>query len=243
MALLDSFEKQGNLLFKYRGQFPILLFLLVIPFVYSNENMLDKDPTLIISYLISILGFLIRFITIGTTPKGTSGRNTKKQVADELNYMGMYSMSRHPLYLGNFLIWIGICLSTCSVFFVITVVLLFWLYYERIMFAEESFLIKKHGEKYLKWSNSVPAFLPNIFKYKKTEVSFSIISILRREYASVLSAIVGFIYVEVLVNYFERNEIFLHPISFKILLITLLIVLVLRSLKHYTKLLNEHDRS
>ncbi|MAO01451.1 MAG: hypothetical protein CMP69_03525 [Flavobacteriales bacterium] len=243
MALLDSFEKQGNLLFKYRGQFPILLFLLVIPFVYSNENMLDKDPTLIISYLISILGFLIRFITIGTTPKGTSGRNTKKQVADELNYMGMYSMSRHPLYLGNFLIWIGICLSTFSVFFVITVVLLFWLYYERIMFAEESFLIKKHGEKYLKWSNSVPAFVPNIFKYKKTEVSFSIISILRREYASILSAVLGFIYVEVLVNYFERNEIFLHPISFKILLITLFIVLVLRSLKHYTKLLNEHDRS
>jgi len=243
MALLDSFEKQGNLLFKYRGQFPILLFLLVIPFVYSNENMLDKDPTLIISYLISILGFLIRFITIGTTPKGTSGRNTKKQVADELNYMGMYSMSRHPLYLGNFLIWIGICLSTFSVFFVITVVLLFWLYYERIMFAEESFLIKKHGEKYLKWSNSVPAFVPNIFKYKKTEVSFSIISILRREYASILSAVLGFIYVEVLVNYFERNEFFLHPISFKILLITLFIVLVLRSLKHYTKLLNEHDRS
>jgi len=243
MALLDSFEKQGNLLFKYRGQFPILLFLLVIPFVYSNENMLDKDPTLIISYLISILGFLIRFITIGTTPKGTSGRNTKKQVADELNYMGMYSMSRHPLYLGNFLIWIGICLSTFSVYFVITVVLLFWLYYERIMFAEESFLIKKHGEKYLKWSNSVPAFVPNIFKYKKTEVSFSIISILRREYASILSAVLGFIYVEVLVNYFERNEIFLHPISFKILLITLFIVLVLRSLKHYTKLLNEHDRS
>ena len=60
------------------------------------------------SVIICIVGFLVRFYTIGTTPKGTSGRNTQEQVADVLNFDGMYSMLRHPLYLGNYLIWFGL---------------------------------------------------------------------------------------------------------------------------------------
>ena len=109
MALIQSFEKQGNFLFKYRGQFPVLLFILAIPFVcVTDYSTLSLDAVTYYMYsaiFLSLLGFLIRFYTIGTTPKGTSGRNTKKQVADELNSSGMYSMLRHPLYLGNFLIW------------------------------------------------------------------------------------------------------------------------------------------
>ena len=33
MALVQTFEKQGNFLFKYRRQFPVILFLLAIPFI------------------------------------------------------------------------------------------------------------------------------------------------------------------------------------------------------------------
>ena len=47
MALFQSMEKQGNFLFKYRGQFPILLFLLAIPFIYSTDyhSFTDKNYT------------------------------------------------------------------------------------------------------------------------------------------------------------------------------------------------------
>ena len=153
MALVHSLEKQGNFLFKYRGQFPVLLFILAAPFIYITDYTDLSSNTasynMYSAIFISILGFFIRFYTIGTTPKGTSGRNTKKQVADELNSNGMYSVVRHPLYLGNFLVWLGISINTINLYFIIIMSLLFWLYYERIMFAEERFLERKFGNKYL----------------------------------------------------------------------------------------------
>ena len=153
MALVNSLEKQGNFLFKYRGQFPIILFLLATIFIvftdYASISEANERYYIIISVLLSLLGFIVRFYTIGTTPKGTSGRNTKKQVAEVLNSTGIYATVRHPLYLGNFLIWIGISTYVFNPLFIVIISLIFWLYYERIMFAEERFLERKFGEEYL----------------------------------------------------------------------------------------------
>ena len=88
----------------------------------SNEGI---EPLSFTAISISVLGFLVRFYTIGTTPKGTSGRNTKEQVADVLNSSGMYSMLRHPLYLGNYLIWLGISLASFNIYFAIIMSLLY----------------------------------------------------------------------------------------------------------------------
>ncbi len=247
MALFQSMENQGNYLFKYRGQFPILLFVLTIPFIYStNYGNFSEEFSLNlinISIILSVIGFFIRFYTIGTTPKGTSGRNTKEQVANTLNSSGMYSMLRHPLYLGNYLIWFGIALSTFSIFFILIMSLLFWLYYERIMIAEERFLEKKFGDDFIKWSNTLPAFIPNIFNFRKSSIPFSFITILRREYASVLSCIVGFLFVELLKNIFVLNLFNISKESFLVLIISAFIALILRSLKHYSSILDEKGRS
>ena len=61
---------------------------MLIPFLYytPNNDLVDQFWN-VISVLVSILGFVIRFYTIGTTPKGTSGRNTKNQIADFLNLL------------------------------------------------------------------------------------------------------------------------------------------------------------
>ena len=111
MALLQSMEKQGNFLFKYRGQFPVILFILAVPFIYLTDyNSISEQGKTCFMYTaitLSAIGFLVRFYTIGTTPQGTSGRNTKEQVATVLNSTGMYSLLRHPLYLGNYFILLG----------------------------------------------------------------------------------------------------------------------------------------
>ena len=247
MALIQSMEKEGNFLFKYRGQFPLLLFILSVPFIYLTDyNSISIELQTYYLYLaitFSTLGLLVRFYTIGTTPEGTSGRNTNEQIASVLNSTGMYSMLRHPLYLGNYLIWLGISVATFNNYFILIMSLLFWVYYERIMFAEERFLERRFGDKFLDWSNTLPAFIPSLFSFKKSDTSFSIITVLRREYAGVLATVIGFTFVELFRNYFTNKVWSISTISLQVVIATLFLVFVLRSLKHYTKVLNEDGRS
>lgn len=247
MALIHSFEENGNWLFKRRGFIPVVLFVLAVPAVYFTDySTMSGSFTTCINYIaaiLSIAGFGVRAYTIGTTPRGTSGRNTDKQVAEQLNTSGIYSMLRHPLYLGNFLMWIGIVLFTKNFSFTIIVSLLYWIYYERIMFAEERFLEKKFGNVYLDWSKKVPAFIPRISGYRKSDVSFSMKSVLRREYSGVLATVIGFVYVEALMGYFQWEGFHVGEKFLLVLGAAAVAALVLRSLKHYTKVLSEEGRS
>jgi len=246
MALIHSFESSGNLLFKYRGQFPVLLFLLCIPYVYATDYRELTIPSqrmlLFVGIAFCLLGFLIRAITIGTTPKGTSGRNTEKQIAEQLNTVGIYSVLRHPLYVGNYFMWAGIVVYTMNFSFFLIFSLAYWLYYERIMFAEERFLEKKFGETYLNWSLKVPAFIPSFAKYQKSTVSFSPKAVFRREYSGVLATVIGFVYIQFLRNFFALQKVFISTNFITVLIITAAVALILRSLKHYTGVLKEEEK-
>lgn len=249
MALIHSLEKSGNILFKYRGQIPVVLFLLSIPVIYFTDySFLNTNPIIhfiLLSgcILVSFSGQVIRAIAIGTSNKHTSGRNTKEQVAEALNTKGIYSTVRHPLYLGNYFMWIGIVMYTFNIWFILVTTLFFWLYYERIMFAEERFLERKFGEDYLNWSLSAPAFIPSFKNYKKTDIEFSMKTILRREYSGVTATIIGFVFVDFLRVWFVNEEPQFRMDHIIITASALLISFVLRSLKHYTKVLFEEDRS
>ena len=245
MALINEIEKQGNFLFKYRGQFPIVLFILAIPFIYFTDsvNLSTANNYTFLAVVLSIVGFLIRAYTIGTTPRGTSGRNTKEQVAEVLNSTGIYSTVRHPLYLGNYFMWLGIVVFTFNWYFVFVVSLLYWVYYERIMFAEERFLERKFGQDYLDWAGQLPAFIPKFSQFTKSHIPFSILSVLRREYSGVLATVIGFVFVELVRNFFQEKDILIPKMGWYILAITVVLSLILRTLKRNTSLLDEEGRS
>lgn len=249
MALVHSLEKNGNFLFKYRGQLPLVLFLLAIPAIYFTDytcvnNHEDTKLVLtIVAALISFSGQVIRAIAIGTSNKHTSGRNTKEQVADALNTKGIYSTVRHPLYLGNYFMWIGIVVYTFNIWFILIISLMFWLYYERIMFAEERFLERKFGQAYVDWSMKVPAFWPSFKNHEKTSIPFSMKTILRREYSGITATIIGFVFIDFFRDWFSSGAV-QWKLSYAIVIgVALLISLILRTLKHNTKILFEEDRS
>ena len=247
MALRHSFEKTGNFFFRYRGQIPVIIFISLIPAMFFTDYS-NLDPSIAkcltaISIVLAATGFLVRIITIGTTPAGTSGRNTKSQVAEKLNTSGILSIVRHPLYLGNYLIWAGLTLFVFNFWYFLVISLVFWIYYERIMFAEECYLERKYDQEYIEWTLKVPTFFPSFKNYDPSALPFSFKSVLRREYSGMLSIVFGFAFIDYLRYYLlNRNFLSVRP-SLYILVAALIIALVLRTIKHHTKWLEESGRT
>ncbi len=186
MALQEEFQSQGNFLFKYRSFFP-LLFLAVAGLVFYLESCAENEwlyceQYWYVSLAVGLFGLLIRVLTVGFTPKNTSGRNTAEgQVADELNETGIYSIVRHPLYVGNFFMWLGVAMLTANLWFIVAFTLTYWVYYERIMYAEEAFLRGKFEAKYLQWAEGRPAFVPKLTGFVSPKYPFSLKKVLKKE--------------------------------------------------------------
>jgi protein-S-isoprenylcysteine O-methyltransferase Ste14 len=197
MALQEEFEVQGNFLFRHRSFLPIIivvvgLFVFVINRISAGYSPnFDYQLLEYSSLAVSLLGLLIRIYTVGHTPAKTSGRNTKEgQLAEELNQTGIYSTVRHPLYLGNFFMWLGAAILCENVWFVISFSLMYWIYYERIMYAEEQFLRRKFGASYTDWAAKTSAFLPSFKQFSKPKYPFSIKKVLKREKNGLLAIFV-----------------------------------------------------
>ena len=179
MALKEELERYGQWLFKWRSYLPLLILPVVVvalkDFEYLERVFGDTIDDLWQGFciIVSLSGLVIRCITVGYVPKETSGRNTKRQKAESLNTTGMYSIVRHPLYLGNFFIMLGAA-SFIEVWWLTLIsVLSFWLYYELIIIAEEAFLQRKFENMYIDWSGKTPAFLPRFRNWQKPELPFS----------------------------------------------------------------------
>jgi protein-S-isoprenylcysteine O-methyltransferase Ste14 len=214
MALVHEFEKSGNWLFKRRSWLPVVLIIagVIVLYLTNRQAILFNSTKELIFLGISLLGEAFRIITVGYAPRNTSGRNTiAGQIADELNTTGIYSLVRHPLYLGNFFMWLGPVLFVRTFVFVIIFILVYWLYYERIMFAEEQFLRGKFGEAYDKWSENVKAIIPRFKGFIKPSISFSFKSVLKREYNSFVNIFIIFIALDLFRNYFVSERIYITP--------------------------------
>jgi protein-S-isoprenylcysteine O-methyltransferase Ste14 len=246
MALSDELEKQGSWLFKYRGQLPLVLIIAGLTiYIFKSFGLKNSsyDEALEITALItSLSGLFVRIYAIGYASRGSSGRNTKEQVADQLNTRGIYSIVRHPLYVGNFLMWLGICLFVGNPWFVIIFILVYWIYYERIMFTEENFLKGKFGEDYLNWAKKTPAFIPKFSLWKSPGVPFDYKEVLKREYNGLFSLIAVFVLFDYVGDYIRLGGIFKDnddKIWIAILGFTFFLLVTLKFLKKKTHILDK----
>lgn len=243
MALFETLEKQGNWLFRWRSYLPVLILPLLFFSLRSPDNLkliVDNTTADILdgfAFAVSILGLIIRAVTVGCAPMRTSGRNTGEQEADVLNTTGIYSVVRHPLYLANFFLFFGLLLFVQVWWTVLIGILAFWLYYERIMITEEEFLKGKFKSAFSKWADKTPAFIPSFGQWQKSALPFSLKTVLRREYTGFTQVILAFTATQHLRWYFitgnwEPNYVWLSMLGFGFL-----VYFVLRTIKKKSRIL------
>jgi protein-S-isoprenylcysteine O-methyltransferase Ste14 len=197
MALRLELRDQGDLLFRYRSYLPVVIVLPALCLYVINGSGLVPEGYRSAYELgclaVALVGELVRIKAVGHSADNTSGRNTTEgQLADSINTTGLYSTLRHPLYLGNYLMWLGLAGLTQNVWFMVAFTGLYWIYYERIMYAEEEFLIGKFGNAYLEWSKRTPAFVPKLSQWVKPKLAFSWPKVIRQEKASILNLFLVF---------------------------------------------------
>ncbi len=246
MPLREELERQGAFFFRWRSYWPIItvvLFLIAFKnYRYpGNSHLMDRILELV-CFSISLSGLALRAYATSCAPRGTSGRNTKQQAASCLNTTGLYSVTRHPLYLANFLIWTGIFISMRSFWLSLVSVLAYWIYYERIMFAEEEFLRREFGDVFLKWAEKTPVFFPNFKNWKPSELHFSWRNALRREYSGFFAIIAVFTLLDLVEDLVVERRLLLDPLWAILFIFGLVVYLVLMTLKKKTNLLTVSGR-
>lgn len=250
MALQEELEQQGIWLFRYRGILPVIILgvgmLLFLQTELHPETFFLKKTPYEIYYemsclAVSLIGLIIRIFVIGYVPKNTSGRTVKTQVADSLNTTGMYSLVRHPLYLGNYFMWLGPALLSGNFWFIISFTLLYWIYYERIMFSEEKFLRGKFGATYLYWAEKVPAFVPNFKNFVKPNLTFSWKKVVRKEINGLFLLVLIFFFFDY-IGVLTKNEVNYNPFLFYSSIVLTVAIIVIKIIKKKTDILKQENR-
>jgi protein-S-isoprenylcysteine O-methyltransferase Ste14 len=175
-------------LFRWRSYLPLVMIGLILLWMGDTRDVKVGGEAgiawKILCGAVSLIGLGIRALAAGQTPVGTSGRETREQKAEVLNTTGLYSIVRHPFYLGSFFAGLGPALYPGSAWLVLIYALAFSLYYERIMLAEETYLREKFDGEFLEWAARTPAFIPTLRTWKSTGSPFSLRTVIKREYDS-----------------------------------------------------------
>ena len=242
MLLRDRFIHTGHKFFKYRSYQPLVLLLILLEERNHFYHIADNIYYEIFCILVALSGMLIRVLTVGFVHEGTSGRNTKAQKAEELNTSGAYSIVRNPLYVGNYLILLGISLLAQNHEVVLLNTVMFAVIYMPIIFTEESFLMEKFGDQYQRYAEKVNCLLPSFKNFRRPHRKFSIKMVLKREHDTLLTTTISLVFVEMLREYGHSGKVTLKPLWSAIVIGISIVWVVLKYMKKTDKLvLQETD--
>jgi protein-S-isoprenylcysteine O-methyltransferase Ste14 len=246
MTLRNQLETSGSWLFRHRSYLPLAILPIFLICLASSTYLCQSNE--LNEYwqkgcmVLSFFGLVLRVMVVGRAPYGTSGRNTRNQVAETLNTTGMYSIVRHPLYLANYIIILGFTMEFHVWWLVLLTSCIYALYYERIMMAEEAFLRSRFNGAFERWAAETPAFIPKFHGWRRSPIRFCWRTVLQREYNAFFLIIGVFFLLDLIGDSIIERRFKFDPIWFSILIIGFVIFATLRTLKKRTHLLTVEGR-
>ena len=138
----------GAVLFRNRGWLPVpfIVIPLIVPGMMSPVNWT-------IGGILIGLGELVRMC--GVAAAGTVTRRRSRNVQRLVTY-GIFAWVRNPLYVGNFLIWMGFVVISGVLWFLPAAIALFAFEYSLIVRYEEGVLESIFGDEYRTYKATVP---------------------------------------------------------------------------------------
>ncbi len=199
MILKEKMIKQGRTLYKHRARFNIALLISILYFYLRRNNNLDSlvNTSLVFQYIYDYVLLLLSLLGLGI-------RTYAKGYSVQRFYMpkstGLYSLMRHPIYISTYLIWLGMVGLSYNLGYVLVFTLVYLLYYERIMLAEEELLIEKYSKAYYDYAEKTPAITPRPKSYSKQKQGFSWSKVVDMELNYLLLIAVTFTMLNILGN-------------------------------------------
>lgn len=239
-------QRQGEWLFRRRSYVPIVLLPAALAVVSSHTRYLADSYLIDQLYyaaclLVALLGLVIRALAIGYAQADSSGRNTKEQIADHLNVTGMYSVCRHPLYLGNIVMALGLLLATRSPLLTLAGLGGYLLFYERIMAAEENFLEQKFGDTFRAWAARVPALLPRS-GWVSPQRPFSLRAAIKGEIYGWTALVTVMWILRTADSFFIERRWRWDPIWLSLVAVSVALFVVLRHIRKHTTFFEDSNR-
>jgi len=133
------------------------VWLLLIPFLWFAH---PTRGSLLGGLAISVVGLLVRGWAAGHLQKD-----------EELATGGPYAHTRNPLYLGSFLIGVGVTVAGAEPAFLALFALFFLALYSMQSRVETEYLADRYGEAYARYARGVPRLLPRRSPYRGPSVS------------------------------------------------------------------------
>jgi len=195
MRLVDQFVRDGDRLFRWRSYLPLVFVPVVIAGVMTSappfSTLAGERVWELASVAVALAGLGLRVWTVGSAPAGTSERSTINPRASQLRTTGPYSLMRHPLYVANGMMALGLSLFPGIWYLPVILVLATLLYYERIAVREEAFLADRFGGDFDAWSARVSACRPSLSTYRRSAIPYSWKKVLRHEFHGLLVIAAG----------------------------------------------------
>ena len=109
------------------------------------------------------------------------------------------------------------------------------------MFAEEQFLRRQFGDKYISWSDNVPAFIPNFKNFVKPSLTFSWKKTLKKEKNGLAAVFIIFSVFDVAGKLIQKDINHNYPLHI-LSALSIIAYIILRYLKNKTNVLEEDGR-
>ncbi len=158
------------------------VWLLIVPFLWLSQ---PDGTLLLVGGLLAVAGLALRGWAAGTIHKEA-----------ELTTTGPYAFTRNPLYVGSFLLGLGVTVAGGHWIWPVLFVAFYTAVYGRTMTGEARLLGELFGERFHQYAAHVPAMVPRLTPWRapwEPSGGFTVAQFRRnREWEASLGALVGF---------------------------------------------------